>query len=146
MEDQLAELDSLLLTSIAEVELDSDAARREVVDNSCVGPGGTGKNVRFYFDEPSHDRAVDTLRALESYWSSAEGVEINDALQDDGSLASLLAVSGDLGLEGWWFPASEELAIGGSTTCVHAAVVSTTTSTTDLPSTDEPGSTSTTAS
>lgn len=118
LEEQVDELDALLRESIAEVGLDPGAGRREVVDNSCVGPGGNGRNVRYYYDEPSHDRGVEYLSALEAYWSQTDGFGINDPLQDDGSFATLLAVSGEFRLGAYRFPASEELAIGGSTPCI----------------------------
>jgi len=118
LEEQVDELDALLRESIAEVGLDPGAGRREVVDNSCVGPGGNSKNVRYYYDEPSHDRGVEYLSALEVYWSQTDGFGINDPLQDDGSFATLLAVSGEFRLGAYRFPASEELAISGSTPCI----------------------------
>ena len=118
LEEQVDELDALLRESIAEVGLDPGAGRREVVDNSCVGPGGDGKNVRYYYDEPSHDRGVEYLRSLEEYWGQADGFAINDPLQDDGAFATLLGASGEFRLGAYRFPASEELAIGGSTPCI----------------------------
>lgn len=142
---QVEALDDLVRESISQIGLDPAAARREVRDNSCFDVDGNGKNLRFYFDEPSHDRAVELLRALEDSWSTGE-FELNEpeAFQDDGELVSLLAVSGPFSLEGWWFPASKELAIGGSTLCIDGLPASTTTTSTDPSTTDEPGSTSTT--
>ncbi|KAA0232111.1 MAG: hypothetical protein EDR02_18635 [Actinobacteria bacterium] len=146
LEDHVYELDRILRASIVEIGLDPEVARRELDDNSCIGPGGEGRNIEFYYDEPSHDRGVEYLRALEQAWNVGE-FELNgpEPFQDDGSWASLLAVSGPYSLGADWFPASKELAIGGSTPCIDAEDASTTTPSTDPPTGDGSGSTSTTA-
>jgi hypothetical protein len=117
LDEKVAELDVILREAVTAIGLEPDAGQRDVVDNPCIGPGGDGKNVRYYFDEPSHDRGVAYLRALQEHWSTGK-FAINNPLQDDGSWATFLAVGGEFALEGHWFPASMELAVGGSTPCI----------------------------
>lgn len=114
----VGDLDGLLRQSIVDIGLDPDVGRRELVDEACIGPGD-GKNLRYYFDEPSHDRGAMLLRRLKDHWSEAP-YELNEpgAFQDDDELVTLLAGTELFNLEGWWFPGSKELAIGGSTPCV----------------------------
>jgi hypothetical protein len=58
LDEKVAELDVILREAVTAIGLEPDVGQRDVVDNPCIGPGGDGKNVRYYFDEPSHDRGV----------------------------------------------------------------------------------------
>jgi hypothetical protein len=118
LDEKVAELDVILREAVTAIGLEPDAGRRKEEANPCVGPGGDGRNVRYYFDEPSHDRGVAYLRALQEHWSTGK-FAINDPLQDDASKPTVLAVGGEFALEGHWFPGSMELAVGGSTPCIR---------------------------
>jgi hypothetical protein len=114
---QVDELDAVLRESITRIGLDPDTARRAVDPNSCWGVDGQGRNIEFYFDEPSRDRALVFLRRLEAHWSTGR-YELNSPPEGEADYVWMTAVTGPLSLGGSWFPASKELAVGGSTACV----------------------------
>ncbi len=121
-----AELDGFLRDSVEALDLDPSDARREERPAPCPGSTDDGVAVRFYFDEPSADRGAELLSDLRTFWAEQKTVTgVGHVEMDEGKPGSepLGSVSGTaaggLLLEGWWYPASLQLIVGGSTTCAE---------------------------
>jgi hypothetical protein len=64
----------------------------------------------------SRDEAIDALEKVEAHWKNIPDIDVYQPLRTRGWV-DMLASRPPLALGAYWYTASRELAVGGSTPC-----------------------------